>query len=61
MKITEQQASELSFKVHEALGAASVCGDPVHIEMSEIELLLEIGVDLMREIMEILGLEVDQP
>ena len=59
MKITERQASELSGKVHEALGAASVCCDPVPNGVFEVERLLEIGANLMGEIQEILGLEIE--
>ena len=60
MKIAELQASSLSGKVHEALGAASVCCDPAPNEVLETERILEIGADLMREIQEILGLEVER-
>ena len=61
MKITERQMTKLSRKVHEALGAASVCWDPVPDGVFEVERGLEIGADLMREIQEILGLEVERP
>ena len=61
MKITELQASKLSGKVHEALGAASVCWDPPPNGVFKTERVLEVGADLMREIQEILGLEVERP
>lgn len=60
MKITERQASKLSRKVHEALGAASVRCDPAPDELLVVERGLEIGANLMREIQEILGLEVER-
>ena len=59
MKITERQASKLSGKVHEALGAASVCWDPTPNGVFNSERVLEIGADLMREIQDLLGLEVE--
>ena len=59
MKITERQASNLSGKVHEALGAASVCWSPTPDGVFETERVLEIGADLMREIQETLGLEIE--
>lgn len=61
MKITERQESELRGKVYQALGAASVCWDPKPNGVFKSELALEVGADLMREIREILGLEVEQP
>ena len=61
MKITEHQMTKLSRKVHEALGGASVYGGSANLEAFEIERLLEIGADLIREIQEILGLEVERP
>ena len=61
MKITEHQMTKLSRKVHEALGTASVCWDPKPNGVFKSELALEVGADLMREIQEILGLEVERP
>ena len=60
MKITEQQMTELRRKVYEALVRAYVCGVPDYIEAFEITNVLEVGADLMIEIQDLLGLEVER-
>ena len=60
MKITKQQMYKLSSKVHEALVRAYACGVPDYIEAFEITNLLEVGADLMIEIQDLLGLEVER-
>ena len=59
MKITPQQEIELRVKVYAAVGTASVCWEPKPEGVFQNEIALGVGSTLMRNIAEILGLELD--
>ena len=61
MKITEQQMTDLRDKLFQAMGAASVCWEPVPTGVFESTLALDFGEVLLGDIVKLLGLEVERP
>ena len=61
MKITERQMSELRGKLFEAMGAASVCWEPVPTGVFKNTQALDVGEVILGDIVKILELEVERP